>query len=302
MSTSSTPSGPSIQRFRPTPYGDVVRSGDLTNPGGFGMLWTGYFLMDHNYRCRRRAGCDSWLLTLTLSGSAAYRLPDGGIVRTVPGDLVLLPPSAPQDISVNEQAESWEWLWVHFHPPVKWLEWLAWSDHGFGTLLLSTTEGTERTTITEQFSLLHRLDSTARWRREELSANALERLLLLCDAINPANRAHRIDPDIQKAMIFIVEQLSHPITLADIARASNQSVSRLTHLFHKQVGTTPQQYLEEQRMQTAARLLVNTRFSIKQIAGRVGFNDPCYFAIRFRRRMNYTPTQYRRQHNIPIRP
>jgi AraC family transcriptional regulator of arabinose operon len=71
------------------------------------------------------------------------------------------------------------------------------------------------------------------------------------------------------------------------------SVSRVAHLFREQVGVTPQQFLERQRMERASQLLEMTALSVKEIAHQVGFENPFYFTLRFKRQTGQSPTAFR---------
>ncbi len=53
--------------------------------------------------------------------------------------------------------------------------------------------------------------------------------------------------------------------------------------------------LTNMRMQEACRLLVETNKDVKQIASRVGFDDPLYFSRRFAKLIGIPATEYRKQ-------
>ncbi len=64
--------------------------------------------------------------------------------------------------------------------------------------------------------------------------------------------------------------------------------------FKAATGTTPIQYLHEQRLTEAKDLLRNSNLSIGEIAYRVGFSDLSYFTRQFRKRSGVTPSQWRK--------
>lgn len=53
------------------------------------------------------------------------------------------------------------------------------------------------------------------------------------------------------------------------------------------------EYLREERMREASRLLGNTRLPVSEIACRVGFSSSANFATAFRERFGMTPTAFR---------
>jgi AraC-like DNA-binding protein len=71
------------------------------------------------------------------------------------------------------------------------------------------------------------------------------------------------------------------------------STSRLAHLFRDNAGMSIQSYIVEQRLQAAAKLIVQSDERISQIAYRVGFNDVSNFNHAFKRRFGMSPRQYR---------
>lgn len=60
-------------------------------------------------------------------------------------------------------------------------------------------------------------------------------------------------------------------------------------------GTSFTHDLANLRMQEACRLLVRTNMEIKEIAGRLGFQDTHYFSRRFAKLIGMPATEYRKQ-------
>ena len=54
------------------------------------------------------------------------------------------------------------------------------------------------------------------------------------------------------------------------------------------------QFIEGERLRRAQEFLVSTDLPIKEIAKRVGFENPYHFSTRFRKRLGKSPRQYRR--------
>ena len=96
----------------------------------------------------------------------------------------------------------------------------------------------------------------------------------------------------QKALSFIAENYSQPITVKDIAAHVSLSRSRLYRIFLQQIFISPQQYLTEFRIREARSLLEKRGGSIKEIAQAVGIEDPYYFSTIFKQFTGKTPTSY----------
>jgi AraC-like DNA-binding protein len=54
------------------------------------------------------------------------------------------------------------------------------------------------------------------------------------------------------------------------------------------------EYVQQQRMGHAKRLLLNTDLSVFQVAARTGYEDPYYFSRLFSRTQGVSPTRFRR--------
>jgi AraC-like DNA-binding protein len=78
-----------------------------------------------------------------------------------------------------------------------------------------------------------------------------------------------------------------------VARAANLSSGYLTTLVRRRTGRTVLEWIQERRMAEARRLLVQTDESVERVGARVGYDDPTYFARRFRSTHKATPASWR---------
>lgn len=95
------------------------------------------------------------------------------------------------------------------------------------------------------------------------------------------------------AIEFMTANLKEPLPLSTIVRKVNLSVSHLSHLFRKETGQSPGNYLMILRMQKAAELLHNPDFSVKEVMDLVGFKDKSNFVRSFRKAHGSTPSACR---------
>lgn len=131
--------------------------------------------------------------------------------------------------------------------------------------------------------------------RFELAANALERALLWCQAeLERARTA--VEPRVQKVIAHLRRNLDGPVYLEELAKVCALSVPRLEALFKKHVGVSPMTFLENERLERAREILSSSRYSVKETASLVGYDDPFYFAKRFAKRFQASPRQYRLSH------
>lgn len=78
-----------------------------------------------------------------------------------------------------------------------------------------------------------------------------------------------------------------------LAKLAHVTPSHLAHLFRKELGMSPSDYVRHRRMTIARSLLRQGDLSISQIGKQVGFDDPYHFSRVFRRHEGMAPTAYR---------
>lgn len=266
-------------------------------------LVTGHFHERAGYESWRARGTGDWLLIATVDGGGRFGYDlngQAGEFTTGAGDLVLFRPGTRHDYGVAPEPGRWELLWTHFHPRPEWTPWLAWPETapGLMRLRLENTEAWGK--ILDRFREAHALATGALpsspRHRETFAMNALEALLLWCDTQNPLSEPCRIDSRVQKAMEYLVRHLAEPVTIADLVTETGLSASRLAHLFRAQAGLTPQQFLEGRRLSRARQLLELTPRPIGAVAAEVGYENPFYFSLRFKRATGLSPRDYRKKH------
>ena len=80
-----------------------------------------------------------------------------------------------------------------------------------------------------------------------------------------------------------------------MARAAGLSASRLRRLFREETGSSLRHFQELQRLRKARDLLSQSRHTIAQIALELGFNNPFYFTLRFKKETGENPRAYRQR-------
>jgi two-component system response regulator YesN len=120
-------------------------------------------------------------------------------------------------------------------------------------------------------------------------STALNEFIELVYSSQDAKKVTQIRP----AINYIDANYDKPIGLADIARASYMSVSRLAHIFKEQMGITLIDYLTSVRIERAKQLLLATAQNCTEICFQVGYNNQSYFTRTFKRLVGMTPRQFR---------
>jgi len=110
-----------------------------------------------------------------------------------------------------------------------------------------------------------------------------------------------MDWRVAQAIVAMERHLERPLSVAELARRVNLSVSRFAHLFHTELGRSPARYLRELRLDRARVLVEESTLSIKEIRAAVGINDPSHFARDFARRHGASPRKIRARARSPGR-
>ncbi|EGY28201.1 Transcriptional regulator containing an amidase domain and an AraC-type DNA-binding HTH domain [Candidatus Regiella insecticola 5.15] len=100
------------------------------------------------------------------------------------------------------------------------------------------------------------------------------------------------------AVRFVYDHIDQPITLKDLAKSVDISVSSLKRLFIETTAKTPGAFIRRLRMESAFRSLQSQKDSILEVALSSGFEDQSSFARRFKETFGYSPRQARKKLNI----
>ncbi|MCX5206248.1 DJ-1/PfpI family protein [Streptomyces sp. NBC_00237] len=97
----------------------------------------------------------------------------------------------------------------------------------------------------------------------------------------------------------ILRHISEPLTVVDLAAYAHVSDRHLTRLFKTELGTTPHAYIESMRVEKARHELESSDATLDRISSLCGFGTTDTLVRAFRRRLNTTPTEYRRRFRVP---
>ncbi len=93
----------------------------------------------------------------------------------------------------------------------------------------------------------------------------------------------------------IAEHLADRLSVADLAAYASVGERQLTRIFRTELGTTPSSYVESARVERARNQLESTDATLERIASGCGFGTTDTLVRAFRRRLDTTPSEYRRR-------
>ena len=118
----------------------------------------------------------------------------------------------------------------------------------------------------------------------------LKRAFLEESAVNmSAEKPELLD----RAMVWLEENLFRRITLEDMARQLFVSKSTLSQTFHRKLGVSVHRYLTQRRL-IAAKTLIQEGASLEETGTQVGFSDYSSFYRAFRQEYGISPRQFRK--------
>ncbi len=94
---------------------------------------------------------------------------------------------------------------------------------------------------------------------------------------------------------WILANLDKPHTVTSLARRAHMSGRTFARRFVEETGRTPMQWVTDQRVLFARRLLEETELDIDSIAEQAGFGNATLLRHHFRRIIGVTPSDYRRR-------
>lgn len=93
---------------------------------------------------------------------------------------------------------------------------------------------------------------------------------------------------------YIADHYAFDIPLARLASIACMSESKLKASFKRQFGCSVTQYIQGRRMSQAEHLLINTDFTMGQIAQMIGYTTSSRFAELFKKNTGILPIEYRK--------
>jgi transcriptional regulator GlxA family with amidase domain len=103
----------------------------------------------------------------------------------------------------------------------------------------------------------------------------------------------RLDPRVAQAVARMEAQIDAPAPTAETARAVGLSPRRLETLFRQSLQTTPAAFALSLRLQSARRMITDTRHPLAEVAVRTGFSSASALSRAFRQHFGQPPSQLR---------
>jgi AraC family transcriptional regulator, transcriptional activator FtrA len=111
----------------------------------------------------------------------------------------------------------------------------------------------------------------------------------------PTTTAESLGPVLE----WMLDHLDEAFTVDDLARRSAMSPRTFARRFVAETGTTPHQWVTDQRVLRARQLLEETDLPVEAVARDAGFGSAALLRHHFTRCTGITPTAFRTQRRLP---
>ncbi len=251
---------------------------------------TGIGISECEYHIKREQGLVSHQFLFTKSGVGNVFC-SGNSCTMKKGSILYLPPDVPHEY-YPENGE-WETCWFVFRG--KALGQIM-TELGFnGCMVCSPADISACERI---FSQLMTTVSDPVSGSEKCSRLIYDFILTASKLFSGENSTEEIAGSVLEATVQYIEQnFNNDITLDELAEVSSLSPQYLCRVFKRKLGMRPIEYIARRRISEAKLMLDESEKSVSEIGAEVGYHDPTYFGVVFRKYEGISPSEYRRNKN-----
>lgn len=115
------------------------------------------------------------------------------------------------------------------------------------------------------------------------------------DMLRKDHEPRGYSPVISKVLEWLEKNLDQNASVGDLAAIAGLSESYFRTWFHRELGSSPSDYVTQLRIERAKKLLSGPKRSVTDIAMDLGYNTSAYFTAVFHRETGMTPSAFREQ-------
>lgn len=146
--------------------------------------------------------------------------------------------------------------------------------------------------IAEAGAIRRIINATSKLEAEGEMKGVLARLLTHGKPATPHRPAGDASKGVKAAMLWMEAHFTEPDVLTGLHERADLSAWHFRRTFRQMTGKSPTEHLAELRMR-AARFHLSEGVPVKEVARRLGFQDPLYFSRAFRRFWGHPPSAAR---------
>lgn len=247
----------------------------------------GKFYAGEKYFTKRDC-LNNYLLLVTTYGTGKI-ICKGQTCLLKPGNAVIIDCNIPHEYQTATH-DVWHFYYLHFN---------ALSFAGYGEFFLNTLTAIPLSSFHRICDLIEKLyhlsfcyDTKTSIIISNIISDILTEMVCSCSDADKTNM-QSVRKDIQALKEYISEHFTNELHIADFMEQIHLSRHYLIHIFKKQIGISPYQFMHMCRIHHAQSLLIHTDQSISQIAENSGYNSTTVFIRHFKAFQQMTPKEYR---------
>lgn len=254
-------------------------------PSAFAKENLFYVRLEALYTCGpqyevKRTGLDSFLLFFIREGEMLFDY-EGRSFIARKKDIVLLDCMRPHRYQALTKTS---FYWFHFDGSAS----RAYFNHFHENKGLHFRE---QRNMEEYFVLIHDLMRSGCPDEGIMSVHVHRILALLFSSVGKSSTPTDV---VALAKVYMDEHYMEKLSAEQIAEASRVSSPHLFRVFRKETGLTPYGYLTNVRMEHAMQMLLNTPYTVEEIADYCAFCSSANFIRAFRQNTGVTPRRFRK--------
>ena len=276
----------SIRYLIPKPLIDQLALNILSRglyPSSFGKYVTAT-----NHHTKRHNHTDN-LVIFCFNGAGQFSTTKcHGMIKK--GDVLFLPKGIEHQYKSSNK-EPWSIYWVHIegHLFEQFMDFI-----GVNNSNLIFNISNQAAFIDEFEQLLSTRNKSYQLSSFILASNIIKKMFALFTVNSPSKlEQSKQDFNLSKVTSFMEENISQKINLQEIADSLKLSKFYFAKKFLQHTGVSPIRYFLELKIKHACKLLDESNISVKDVALKIGYDDPYYFSRLFKKIMGLSPTQYR---------
>ncbi|MDW7692800.1 AraC family transcriptional regulator [Flammeovirgaceae bacterium SG7u.111] len=210
--------------------------------------------------------------------------------KILPGDVIMLFPG--------------EWHRYHPDPETGWEEyWIGFEGRMVDEFILPELF-TQKKSIVKNIGyhdeVIYLLNQTLALAKKKssfakiLTGIVFQLIAYLTEPIEHAVAGNKSEYIAEETINFIRLNVKAEIDFKELSSKFGVSYSYFRKMFKEETGVAPQQFLIDERLRLAERLLNSTKMTIEEISDRSGFQSVYYFSRLFKKKRGIAPSEMRK--------
>lgn len=254
----------------------------------------GFYPHARNHYRRRKKGIDEQILIYCIDGTGVIQIEDASY--TLNSNDFFIIPSGQSHTYWSSEDSPWSIYWLHFGGERS----LCFEEFCCRVI---TIDQTSRSRIDDRLKLFNEIltalesgFSTENINYANMCLNSLLASFFYIETFRMVKGYQNPNP-VEKSIHYMQDNIDKSLTIGTLSEHVSLSESHYSKVFRNRTGSSPLDYFINLKMQEAIRLLTNQSLKIKEVAYKLGYNDPYYFTRIFTKQIGSSPASFVKMSN-----